>query len=93
MGPIRPAGYDVAIGGACTAAGLLTVPRGEVRTCTVTADDIAPRTPARIVYGDAPAPGWANWSWETDVNPAQAASVFEGASALSAEVTGTWGGL
>lgn len=49
-------------------------------------------TVARVVYDDALAAGWENWSWQTTVNFGQTTQVYSGARAIRADA-GSWGAL
>ncbi len=46
-----------------------------------------------LVYGDAIGASWQNWSWNTNVNPANPNPVKAGANSLSVQITAGWGGL
>jgi hypothetical protein len=61
----------------------------------VTTTPTATSAPASdlIVYGDALATGWQNWSWDTTVNFANTNPVQSGANSMSLTYTGGWGGL
>jgi hypothetical protein len=54
-----------------------------------------PTTPAAdlIVYDDALAAGWQNWSWDTTVNFAATAQVKTGSKAIAITHTAAWAGL
>lgn len=45
------------------------------------------------VFDEALAPGWENWSWNSQVNFAVGSPVFQGGVALSFDVTAPWGAL
>lgn len=53
----------------------------------------APTTASLVVYDDALASGWSNWSWDATVNPSAASPVYAGSRSLSATTTKAWGGL
>ena len=46
-----------------------------------------------VVFADALAGGWSNWSWGTLANFASAAPVYTGAAAIAATYTEAWAGL
>ena len=46
-----------------------------------------------IVYDDALAAGWQNWSWNTTVDLAATAIVHSGNRAISAQYDAAWAGL
>ncbi len=46
-----------------------------------------------VVYQDALAAGWQNWSWGTSVNLADTAQVYQGSNSIRVTYTGAWGGL
>lgn len=45
------------------------------------------------IYTDAPAAGWADWSWDTTINFAATDQVYSGAYSASAAVNQPWGAL
>ncbi len=46
-----------------------------------------------VVYDDAPAAGWRNWSWGATVNLSATAPVYAGARSISFTATSAWAGL
>ncbi len=50
-------------------------------------------TTSFMAYGDALAPGWVNWSWDSSVNYGVSAPVYSGTKAISWTVKAAWGGL
>ena len=46
-----------------------------------------------VIYGDALASGWANWSWNTTVNFANASPVQSGARSIALTYDAGWAGL
>jgi mannan endo-1,4-beta-mannosidase len=46
-----------------------------------------------VVYGDALAAGWENWSWDTGVNFANGSPVQSGAQSMSVTYNAAWAGL
>ena len=46
-----------------------------------------------LVYGDALASGWQDWSWNTTVNLSNAVPVYSGTASIAATYTSAWGGL
>ncbi len=44
-------------------------------------------------YGDALAPAWVNWSWDSGVNVAATSPVYSGTRAIAWTVKSAWGGL
>lgn len=46
-----------------------------------------------VVYGDALASGWENWSWDTAVNFANSSPVQSGAQSMSVTYNAGWAGL
>ena len=46
-----------------------------------------------LVYTDALASGWQDWSWDTTVNLSNAAPVYSGTASIAATYTSAWGGL
>jgi hypothetical protein len=48
---------------------------------------------ALVVYGDALASGWANWSWNTTVNFANTSPVQSGAASIALTYDAGWAGL
>jgi uncharacterized repeat protein (TIGR01451 family) len=59
-----PAGYAASISGDCAADGTITLAPGDDRTCTVTADDVAPtlRVVKHVVNDDGGAASAGDWS-------------------------------
>jgi uncharacterized repeat protein (TIGR01451 family) len=57
--------------------------------------DLALGQPADVVvYEDALATGWADWSWNTTVNPSNTSPVHHGSGvSIAATYTAAWGGL
>lgn len=53
---------------------------------------ICPVPTGTIIYDDALASGWDNWSWSSTINFANTSPVQQGANALSATMQG-WGGV
>ncbi len=55
----------------------------------------APQTPQAdvIVYQDALAAGWSNWSWNTTVNFANTSPVRSGTNSIAVDYTAGWAGL
>jgi len=47
---------------------------------------------SHLVYGDAPAAGWENWSWDVAVNFAATNQVYAGTKSIQIEA-GSWGAL
>jgi hypothetical protein len=45
------------------------------------------------VYQDSLNSGWANWSWDTNVNLAASSPVYSGSHSIAATFTSAWGGL
>jgi hypothetical protein len=66
-------------------------------TTPPTAAPTATNTPAPaadlVVYGDALASGWENWSWNTTVNFANTSPVQSGTNSIAATYTAGWAGL
>ena len=87
------AGYTLTIGGACTPAGAVSLATSDALTCAILADDLPASPTGLIIYDDALNAGWANWSWNADVDFANPAPVLSGSASLSVEVTTIWGGL
>ncbi len=48
--------------------------------------------PATIIYADALASGWANWSWSSTINFANTSPVFQGVNSLRADMQ-SWAGV
>jgi hypothetical protein len=46
-----------------------------------------------LIYSDALASGWANWSWSTAVTFSNASPVHAGAASMAVTYQAAWGGL
>ncbi|MFZ6028613.1 MAG: glycoside hydrolase family 44 protein, partial [Chloroflexota bacterium] len=46
-----------------------------------------------VIYDDALAAGWENWSWNTTADFANSAPVYAGSSSIAATYTGAWAGF
>jgi len=62
-------------------------------TPTATAAPTTTPNPGYIIYDDALAAEWANWSWSTQVDFANAAPVRSVARSMAVTYTSGWGGL
>lgn len=49
--------------------------------------------PSPLIYTDQLDPSWANWSWDTTLDPASSAPVHTGARALAVTYRAGWAGL
>jgi uncharacterized repeat protein (TIGR01451 family) len=59
-----------------------------------TVDPALGQAPAEmVVYDDALASGWQNWSWDTTVNLSNASPVYSGTASIAVTYTSAWGGL
>ncbi len=98
--PPRTAGHIVlhaATGPTATPTPTIT-PGGPTFTPTPTATATPTATPTPvptdlIVYGDALAAGWQNWSWNTTVDLANTTPVQSGANSIALTYTAGWAGL
>jgi chitinase len=50
-------------------------------------------TPPKVLFGDALASGWANWSWGATLNFAATTPVQSGSKSIAVTYTTAWGGL
>ncbi len=75
-------------GGACSGAGECTITMSAARSVTATFRSNA--TPEVMIYDDALASGWADWSWDATIDLAGTAPVRVGAHAVDATLGG-WG--
>jgi GH18 family chitinase len=50
-------------------------------------------TPPKVLYSDALATGWANWSWSATTNFAATSPVQSGTRSTAVTYTAAWGGL
>jgi hypothetical protein len=69
-----------------------------LQSCTLIQAAQAQPAPARtaadaVIYDDALAAGWADWSWDTTVNLASNTPVHGGAAAISARFDAAWAGF
>jgi len=67
---------------------LMALPRPDAlaRAATQAPNDV-------VVYGDALAVGWDNWSWNANINFANTSPVRSGANSISVDYTAAWAGL
>ncbi len=92
--PARTAAHIVlyaATGPTATPTPTIT-PGGPTFTPTPTATPTAVPTDL-IIYGDALAADWQNWSWDTTVNFANTTPVQSGANSIALTYTAGWAGL
>jgi chitinase len=52
-----------------------------------------PSSTAQVVYSDALATGWANWSWDATTNFAVSSPVQSGTRSIGVTITAAWGAL
>jgi hypothetical protein len=78
-------------GGACSGMGDCTVTMNAARS--VIASFRSDTTPEVMIYDDALAPGWADWSWNDDtvIDLAGASPVMVGTNAVNAVTMSAWG--
>ncbi|RIK52704.1 MAG: hypothetical protein DCC57_09530 [Chloroflexi bacterium] len=60
---------------------------------TATPTATAPAGTGLLVYGDALASGWQNWSWNATLNLQTTSPVYQGSAAIALTVTAAWGAL
>jgi uncharacterized repeat protein (TIGR01451 family) len=54
---------------------------------------VSSATTSVAVYNDALSPDWADWSWDTTVDPANSSPVHNGSASLAVTYTDAWVGL
>lgn len=74
--------------GACSGSGGCSVAMSAARS--VTAEFRSDTVPAAVVYDDALASGWADWSWNATIDLAATSPVHAGAHSVNATLDG-WG--
>ncbi len=73
-------------GGACSGTGACTVTMSAARSVTATFQSNT--TPQVMIYDDALASGWSNWSWSATINLAGTSPVRLGTYAVNATLAG-----